>query len=124
MHAADIYDISQIHQVTDREAENTYTLLVLGGASPGDEDSEEKRGNAYAVIVMTINHNRGESLFYSFDTDLYVEIPETGGGKLGNAYAVGGGPLMIRTMEANYGLHIDNYASISFADVARILQLP
>ena len=124
MHAADIYDISAVHPVTDREAANTYTLLVIGGASPEDEESAEKRGNAYAVIVMTINHNTKESLFYSFDTDLYVEIPGAGGGRLGNAYAVGGGPLLIQTMEANYGLHIDNYASISFKDVARILQMP
>ena len=124
LHAADVYDISAVHRVTDREAANTYTLLVIGGASPEEEEDEKERGNAYAVIVMTINHNTKETLFYTFDTDLYVEIPGTGGGRLGNAYAVGGGPLLIQTMEDNYGLHIDNYASISFKDVARILEMP
>lgn len=118
------YDLSEVVPVTDAQAANTYTLLVIAGATPEEENDPEKRKDADAVIIMTINHNTKEAVFYSFDTSLYVEIPRIGGGRLGNAYAIGAGPLLAETMEHNYGLHIDNYASISFKDVARIMEMP
>ena len=124
VHASQIYDLSNVQPITDEQAKNTYTLLVIGGETVEEGEDPDERGDADAIIIMTVNHNIGEALFYSFDTDLYVEIPEMGGGKLGNAYAVGGGPMLLDTMEKNYGLHIDNYASISFKDVARIMKMP
>ena len=124
VHASEIYDLSNVQPITDEQAKNTYTLLVIGGETVEEGEDPDERGDADAIIIMTVNHNIGEALFYSFDTDLYVEIPEMGGGKLGNAYAVGGGPMLLDTMEKNYGLHIDNYASISFKDVARIMKMP
>ncbi len=124
VHASQIYDLSNVQPITDAQAKNTYTLLVIGGETVEEGEDPDERGDADAIIIMTVNHNTGEALFYSFDTDLYVEIPEMGGGKLGNAYAVGGGPMLLDTMEKNYGLHIDNYASISFKDVARIMKMP
>ena len=45
-------------------------------------------------------------------------------GKLGHVYAIGGGPLLAKTIEENYGIHMDNYASISMKDVARIINIP
>lgn len=118
LHPEDVYDLSGVRPLTDEEAENTYTLLVIGG------DEAKERKDAEAVITVSINHRTKEVVCYSFDTSLYVVIPEHGGGRLGNAYAVGGGPLLERTMEENYGMRIDNYASISFKDVARILEMP
>ncbi len=123
LHPADVYDLSGVTLATDEEIENTYTLLVIGGASP-EEEEKGGRADADAVITMTINHNSQEVILYSFHTDMYVEIPEVGGGRLGNAYAVGGGPLLTQVMEKNYGIRINNYACISLKDVAREIGMP
>ena len=119
----DIYDLSGVVPATDEEVENTYTLLAIGGASP-EEEEQGGRADADAVITMTINHNSEEVILYSFHTDMYVEIPGVGGGRLGNAYAVGGGPLLTEVMEKNYGIRINNYACISLKDVAREIGMP
>ena len=152
LHPADVYDLSAVSKVTDEEAAGTFTFLIIGGeqgSAGGLENETEGEGlsetagmpeeglsetagmpddlqrpDAEAVFTMTINHNTKEVVFYTFHTDLYVEIPGFGGGRLGNAYAVGGGPLLTQTMEENYGLSINNYAMISFKDVAEIIGMP
>ncbi len=123
IHPEDVYDLSGVTPASDEEVENTYTLLVIGGASPEEEESGGRK-DADAVITMTINHNSGEVILYSFHTDMYVEFPEGGGGRLGNAYAVGGGPLLTQVMEKNYGIRVNNYACISLKDVAREINMP
>ena len=139
----DIYDISGVSRITEEEAANTYTFLVVGGekkvlpeegqseplsdgAEAGTEaaPADETRPDAEAIIIMTINHNTKEVIFYTFHTDLYVQIPDFGPGRLGNAYAVGGGPLLARTMAENYGLPVEHYATISLKDVAEVIGMP
>ena len=43
--------------------------------------------------------------------------------KLNSAYAVGGGPLLVSTIESNYRIDIDNYASVDFSSMANIIDL-
>ena len=67
---------------------------------------------------MTINHSMQEVYFTTFHTDLYTVLPGQGGYRLGTIYRAGGGPLLMKTLEENYGIWIDNYATISLEDVA------
>ena len=150
LHPEDIYDLHDVKKISPARAANTFTFLIIGaeeepaapaeavseGASESTDEVEEatedadgadvdsQRADAQAVITMTVNHNTGEVWFYSFHTDMYVHIPDFGPGRLCNAYAVGGGPLMIRTMEENFGISIDHYATISLRAVAEVIQMP
>lgn len=124
IHPEDVYDLSGVKTVSEEETGNTYTLLVIGGQSPKDAEKGELREDADAVIIMSVNHTAGKVYFCSINTQTYADIPEVGGYSLGSAYAVGGGPLLLETMEHNYGIHIDNYASVSLKDVAEIIQMP
>ena len=63
LHPEDVYDLTGVVPATDEEIENTYTLLVIGGASPEEEESGGRK-DADAVITMTINHNSGEVIFH------------------------------------------------------------
>ena len=124
IHPEDVYDLSGVKTVSEEETGNTYTLLVIGGQSPEAAQKGELREDADAVIIMCVSHTAGKVYFCSISTQTYADIPEVGGYSLGNAYAVGGGPLLLETIEHNYGIHIDNYASVSLKDVAEIIQMP
>ena len=121
LHAEDIYDLSEVVPVEENRTKGTYTLLVIGGETM---EEQEERSDAEAIILMTINHNAKTVFFETLHTGMYAQIPGVGGYRLGNAYAVGGGPLLSRTIEENYGIRIDNYAAISLKEVARIIEMP
>ena len=121
LHAADIYDLSAVTSADESRTKDTFTLLVIGGDTM---ENEEQRSDADAIILMTINHRDKTVYFETFHVDLYAQIPDVGGGRLANAYAVGGGPLLSRTLEENYGIVINNYAAISLKEVARIIGIP
>ena len=123
LHPEDIYHLQEVKPLTEEQLKDQYTLLVIGGEAPA-EGEEGAREDAQAIILMNINHARDCVCFCSMHTGLYAEIPELGGYRLGSAYAVGGGPLLAETLEKNYGIHIDNYASISFREVARVMEMP
>ena len=52
-----------------------------------------------------------------------ANIPNVGIRKLNSAYAVGGGPLLVSTIESNYRVDIDNYASVDFSSMASIIDM-
>lgn len=54
---------------------------------------------------------------------MYADIPGYGVHKLNYAFAVGGGDVLVQTLEDNYRLQIDNYAIVDFMDMANIVDL-
>lgn len=75
------------------------------------------------MILASINSQTKTIYMTSFMRDLYANIPNVGIRKLNSAYAVGGGPLLVSTIESNYRVDIDNYASVDFSSMANILDL-
>lgn len=59
----------------------------------------------------------------SFMRDLYAEIPGYGVRKLNAAHAIGGGPLLMQTIESTYGVVIDNYARVDFSSLTNIIDI-
>ena len=53
-------------------------------------------------------------MLVSIPRDSYVPIPGHGRNKLNAAYAFGGAPLLVRTVEQATGMRIDHYAEIGF----------
>jgi LCP family protein required for cell wall assembly len=53
--------------------------------------------------------------------DSYVEIPGYKNNKLNSAYARGGAKLLIDTIELNYKIKIDGYASVNFESFEKIV---
>ena len=140
LRAADIYSSADVRPVPEQLAQNTFTILVIGVGSPEEEESqstveqeaetqstgedEEQRSDAQAVITMTVHHDRKMCFFLNYNVDTYAEIPGYNAGRLGHAYALGGGPLLAETIMANYGLPIDHYTAISLKDVAEVIGMP
>src|SRR5690606_10211988 len=60
-------------------------------------------------------------LLLSIPRDSQVEIPGHGGNKINAAFAIGGPKLLVRTLEENTGIHIDDYIEIGFGGVINMV---
>lgn len=110
-------DVSQIKKISQEEAAGTYNLLLLGV----DRREDDWYGNSDAIILVTVNHDAKKIFLTSFMRDLYAEIPNYGVMKLNTAHAIGGGPLIVETLENTYGVVIDNYARVDFNSMTDII---
>ena len=76
------------------------------------------------VMLLHIPADNGKSTVVSFPRDSWVQLPaytdakgvdhEAVYAKLNAAFAIGGAPLLVATMEQLTGLHIDHFASVNF----------
>ena len=110
-------DLSQIKKVTKEQAAGTYNLLLIGA----DARTDNSYGNSDSIILVTVNHDVKKIFLTSFMRDLYSEIPDFGIAKLNIAHAIGGGPLLVQTLEDTYGVVIDNYARVDFNSMSTIV---
>lgn len=86
---------------------------------------EEIKGdkNTDSMLIASVNQEDGTIKLTSLMRDSYVTIPGLKKGKLNAAYANGGALLLIETIEQNYKIHIDGYASVNFEDFEAIVDL-
>ena len=84
---------------------DVYNILLIGS-----DTRNGWYGNSDSMILASINSQTKTIYMTSFMRDLYANIPNVGIRKLNSAYAVGGGPLLVSTIESNYRVDIDNYA--------------
>lgn len=106
-------------QEEDSGGQESYNLLLIGT----DHRDDSWNGNSDVMILVTINQDSEEIILTSFMRDLYADIPGYGVHKLNYAFAVGGGDVLVQTLEDNYRLQIDNYAIVDFMDMANIVDL-
>ena len=86
---------------------------------------EEIKGakNTDTIMIATINTKSKSLKLTSLLRDTYVEIPGYKPNKLNSAYAKGGAKLLIETIELNYKIRIDGYASVNFESFEKIVDL-
>jgi len=99
------YDVSDIPLRSDPDVQN---ILLIGW---------DDYGNADTIILSSID-KKGDTLrMVSILRDTGVLIPGYPHGdipKINAAYAYGGAPLLIETIEKNFRIDIDNYVSVDF----------
>jgi LCP family protein required for cell wall assembly len=108
----------QIEQIPVSESVHVYNLLFIGVDLRAGQNWN---GNSDSMILISINSNTHQIYMTSFMRDLYVNIPGIGYDKLNRAHALGGGPLLIQTIEQNFRIHIDNYATVNFYSLISII---
>lgn len=96
-----------------------YNILLIGLDLRAGENWN---GNSDSMILVSINQETKEITLTSFMRDLYSIIPGVDGPKkLNYAHAKGGGPLLVQTIEELYKIDIDNYATVNFYDMIKII---
>ena len=79
--------------------------------------------NTDAMMVGSLNTKDGKLKLTSLLRDSYVDIPGYKANKLNSAYSKGGAKLLIETIEENYKIQIDGYASVNFEAFENIVDL-
>ena len=93
------------------EAKDSQNFLVIGS----DSRSVDAGGGRSDVIVLVhINNDRSRVDLVHFPRDLYVNVPGHGKDKINAAYAYGGAPLLVRTVQDLIHTPIDHVSIIGF----------
>ncbi|MGO3501639.1 MAG: LCP family protein [Brachybacterium tyrofermentans] len=96
------------------------TYLIAGSDRRGGDavDDDGTEGARTDTIMLLHKARNGNSYLISLPRDTLVDIPGRGGYKLNAAYAFGGAPLLVETVEEFTGLTIDHYVEIGFDGVS------
>ncbi len=90
---------------------DTLNIMIMGSDSRGDGDP----GRSDVLMLAHVPSDNSKVYLVSFPRDLYVEIPgRKGKDKINHAFAYGGPPLTVLTMEHLLGIRIDHVIKIDF----------
>ncbi len=79
-------------------------------------------GSTRTDTIMLMHIPRaGQATLVSIPRDSYVEVPGYGYDKVNAAFAYGGAPLLVQTVEQATGLRIDHYAEIGMGGLANVV---
>ncbi|MDO5124027.1 MAG: LCP family protein [Eubacteriales bacterium] len=90
-----------------------------------DEDSSEY-GRSDTMMLLSIDFLHRKLKLTSFQRDTFIYCPDPEGDyrtKLTNGFSYGGVPLAINTIEANFGVEIDSYATVNFETFKSIVDV-
>lgn len=93
-------------------AQEALNYVLLGSDSLTGDASQ---GRSDVLMVLHLAGDRRSAALISFPRDLYVSIPGHGRNKINAAYALGGTPLTLRTVEGLLGTRMDHVALVDFA---------
>lgn len=100
--------------------DKVFNILFIGT----DTREEGRNGLSDSMILISINEKTDEIVMSSFMRDMNVQIPgmdnETWH-KLNWAHSKGGPELLMDTLEFNFGVEIDYYATVDFLSFAEII---
>jgi LCP family protein required for cell wall assembly len=110
-------------------AEGTLNILLLGTDSRDPEVSGEPGGawRTDTIVLMHIPSTHDRAYMISIPRDLWVYVPPSADGQNGDtmakinaAYAWGGMPLAVQTIEGYSGVHIDHVALLDFGGFVKV----
>jgi len=101
-------------------SDNVLNIMLFGQDAA---ESEEDHGRSDTTILLSIDNVHQKIKMTSFQRDTYVSIPGHGDGKLNSAYTLGGERLSINTIEQNFGIKVDKYATVDFDSFREIISV-
>ena len=78
-------------------------------------------GNADGLVLVSINKTSQKVVMTSFMRDIYVAMPGAFNTKITMSYHYGGVPVLLDTVEANFGINVDNYILVNYLNVIDIV---
>ena len=99
----------------------TYLLTGSDSRADGGVKDDGTVGARTDTILLLHVPDSGPTALISLPRDTYAAIPGHGHAKLNAAFAWGGAPLLVETVEGLSGLTIDHYAEIGMAGVKDVV---
>ncbi|MCW2748495.1 MAG: LytR family transcriptional regulator [Nocardioidaceae bacterium] len=106
------------------------TYLLVGSDSRRGLSAEQRKalktgkdtgGRGRTDTIMLMHVGSGPTLLMSIPRDSLVSIPGRGTTKINAAYAFGGPELLVRTIEKNTGIRVDNYIEVGFGGFVNVV---
>jgi LCP family protein required for cell wall assembly len=85
-------------------------FLIIGS----DWTAKEKLGRSDTLMILRTDLSKNKGVLISIPRDFRVEIPGNGKDKINHAFAYGGVPLTISTLEEYTGLPINHYIVVNY----------
>jgi LCP family protein required for cell wall assembly len=110
--------------------DGAFNILLLGSDSRDPDAPIDQAGQwrTDTIVLMHVSADHKQAYLISFPRDLYVHVPASADGQHGNtmakinaAYAWGGLPLMVQTVEGYTGVRMDHVAIIDFAGFKQVV---
>ncbi len=106
------------------------TYLLVGSDSRRGLTKEEQKelttggdsgGRGRTDTIMLLHTGSGPTLLMSLPRDSLVDIKGYGRTKINAAYAFGGAPLLVHTIEQNTGIRVDDYVEVGFGGLVKVV---
>lgn len=122
---AGVYTVKSLEALNDIKRDDT--LMPSGSRPPtvaaskpinfvlmGSDSRDDQRGRSDSLMIVHLNGARDKVYLISFPRDMYVEIPAHGENKINAAYALGGLPLTIETLESLLNVRMQHAVVVDF----------
>lgn len=129
-----LHRIPALADYADRPGAGRGTTWLLVGSDSRQQLTPEQQaelttggdvGNGRTDTILLVHvpgiGSSAPTTMVSLPRDSYVSIPDYGEDKINAAFAVGGAPLLARTVEEATGLRLDHYAEIGFDGFAELV---
>jgi LCP family protein required for cell wall assembly len=101
--------------------EEPVTFLLVGSDTRATaEEGIAAGGRSDAIMIARFSADRQHAQLISVPRDSWVDIPGHGMDKVNAAYAYGGPPLLIQTVEQLTDVRIDHYVAIDFEGLIQV----
>jgi len=97
------------------------TYLIVGSDSREGWADDGTEGERTDTILVLHQPPTGPAALISIPRDSYAEIPGHDPNKINAAFAFGGAPLLVQTVEQLTGLTVDHYIEVGFGGVEGIV---
>lgn len=101
-------------------SKNVINVLLIGV----DSRTGSNTGNTDVMMLLSLNKKTKELKMVSFLRDSYLYVEGNNGSyctKLNAAYSMGGPEVLLKTLENNYKIDIDNYVLVNFESFKAII---
>ncbi len=88
-----------------------------------DTSPTDPNGRSDSMMILTVDPIHNKIKVTSLMRDCYVPIDGYGEDKLNHAYAYGGPELAIKTINENFGLNIEDFATVDFTTLPKVIDL-
>jgi LCP family protein required for cell wall assembly len=114
--------IQHVEALSDASGTPGTTYLLAGSDARGSGGIDDSTSGARTDTIMLLHKpTSGPVALISIPRDTYAEIPGVGGDKINAAYAYGGAPLLVQTVETLSGLTVDHYAEVGFGGIEGVV---
>ena len=115
--------MEQVELDKDDLSLNTYVSndKIVNIALFGVDGMNGEGGRSDSILILTIDKVSNKLKVSSIMRDAYVYIPGHGNDKITHAYAYGGPQLAVKTLNENFDLDIQEFATVNFESFPEII---